>query len=140
MTHAQETKGWTSASNSQSDALCPGRNLACHGLLEESNTDSESGTRIHGWLAAEAVIGGSESEMEIFHTLQDRESKLLKDWLPDCDKFDVHREQRLWTEFPDLEQRLLRHSGKLDAYVVGIGRAILWDYKTGNREPRKSVV
>lgn len=133
-----ERKGFTSASNAESDSLCAGRHLAQRGLTDTTSADAEIGNRIHAFLAGEKV-NLTADESDLAEKCSAIEQSLLNDIfgqklgrniLMDGDAIVTRiRETRIWSDFGGF-----KHSGKPDVvYIYGkIGLVI--DYKTGRNE------
>lgn len=157
MTHEEETKGGTSASNSASDRLCPGRHLAQKGLPDVPSAFSERGDRIHAALAQNeraginhgARQGLTDEERDLFDDCRELErAAILEIWGGEPDQSNrVFREQRYWCRVPDkltapdgspAIEWFRPHSGQADLVVFRKGIALVLDYKTGRSDQVES--
>lgn len=117
-------QGWTSASNAQADALCPGRHLAQKGLPEEESTASAFGDATH-----EAWAGGSSdltlTQERLLERAEEREKQVLAEYQVEPNQVD--REIRLWAMFNGL-----KHSGQCDRLYLDSKRklAVISDLKS----------
>lgn len=125
-----ERQGWTSASNAESDLLCPGRHLAQKGLPEfPESEDAASGTRIHAWLAEIKKVELSPEELQIAESCKAIKNEILVEWMKPESSAYGHVEERLWAEFGNL-----RHSGQADFVSIQGNRALCIDFKSGRNE------
>jgi hypothetical protein len=131
---ATQSRGeWTSASNAQSDLLCPGRHLAQRGIPDDESEDAASGRRIHSALAGGAPIIDrllSLEERETFDMCREDEKKLAEAFFGDQagKPMKVYREERRWVQFDGNGQRLA-HSGQADLVFRQGTKALVIDYK-----------
>lgn len=120
---------WTSASNAQADALCPGRFLAQRGLPDVRTEDAEHGRIIHEALKKQDPTGLSVEQIDTYDACNEIERRaLLKFFGPDIATAPptTEREVRLWVQWPDG----LKHSGQLDvSHRKGV-KALIVEYKT----------
>src|ERR1043166_3714949 len=110
MTHDEQTRGGTSASNAAADAVCPGRHLAQRGLPEPPETDdARSGRIIHAALANSNDRGFMEKltyeQRNLFDQCRDIEKRLVGQYFADMPSLPdgksqptVFREQRYWVK------------------------------------------
>lgn len=133
---------WTSASNAQADALCPGRHLA-QAAMPEGDGEGEYasiGRKIHAALAA-YTVGDRKANRPLTDrlSLQERETYeaclemqreiVAKYFTKDQDpNFHEFREQRYWARF-QAGGAEYQHSGQVD-YLARMAMSILiLDYK-----------
>jgi hypothetical protein len=134
-------QGFTSASNAESDLLCPGRHLAQRGLAGYDTRESLSGTATHlafaGVLELEALSSSQRKTVERGRNL---ESHIVEQWFrsvlcplePENIQEQImkraHRELRLWAYRNN--QKI--HSGGIDAlWLAGDMRhALVEDLKS----------
>lgn len=131
---SDERGGWTSASNAQADALCPGRHKAQAGIPEESpSEDAQSGTRIHAWLAAKATNSPLpdlvDHERDTAERCWEQAQATISAWAGST-PYTVQAETRHWMSYGSV-----KHSGKSDLVCradTDAGRKYLViDYKSG---------
>ncbi len=128
-------EGWTSASNADADARCPGRHLAQRGIESTPGADAEFGRVIHAALAKHDDDDLTPEQGRIFEACQEIERKMLEQFFgADFKLVKQYREQRLWATFlgPDIGPDFgsLRHSGQPDVvYRYGL-RGLIVEYKT----------
>lgn len=129
-------KGWTSASNSTADNLCPGRHKAQAGIPEKKSDDAASGHAIH-----EALKTGDASKLTVAQTethdaCKAIEQKVVASVFGDNAPVVVFREQRYWCKIsvttgnPAAPEYFLQHSGQADVVYRSGTRALVIDYKT----------
>lgn len=68
---------WTSASNAQSDAQCPGRHLAQKGIPEKPSEWADFGTKIHAALAKGDPAGLEVEERDIYEGCLEVEKRVI---------------------------------------------------------------
>ncbi len=128
-------EGFTSASQAESDLLCPGRHLAQRGLTEVISPEAASGNRIHEWLAVTAtggctIVQLSPEEMEIALACQKRALSIVDEWCKGH-HFDIFTEERLWCAV-----QTFKHSGQPDFVALDAveKRAVVLDFKSGRSD------
>ena len=129
-----ERKGWTSASNAQADALCPGRHLAQRDIPEpERSKDAETGTRIHAALAGDGTTELTLQEQDTYDRCKKIERDLVVQFFggsAQLGESNEVRERRFWVKITNGIGRLFHHSGKPDVvYRLG-DRALILEYKS----------
>lgn len=136
-------KSLPSASAIARISACPGSFAAERGLPDAPTAESESGTRIHEYLAGRAPAESlSHTELDIAESCESIALKLLLDWrarigATDLDETIVWRDnKRLWL----VEKGQERCSGLADVIwtvtvQAGTSHALVLDYKTGPVNP-----
>src|SRR5262245_3797517 len=132
--------GWTSASNAQADAKCPGRYLAQKGIPEPPRSeDAKHGDAIHKALAVadpDAANRLTLEQHEVFEACRAIEKKVMLAYFGEGTHFKLWREQRYWVKIPRTADGgtngndLLAHSGQFDLIVRAGSKALIIDYKT----------
>lgn len=134
-------QGWTSASNAQYDALCPGRHLAQRGMPEQTSVYSESGLRVHSALAAftnddkmanKPIIDRlTPAEKECYESSLAIQRSLCGTLFPKAatDGYQEWREERYWATFK-FNNVEYKHSGQADFVARSGTRVLILDYKT----------
>jgi CRISPR/Cas system-associated exonuclease Cas4 (RecB family) len=129
-----ERQGLPSASGIERLALCPGSFRLEQGQPDTSSAESESGTRIHAWLAGVARFDTlTEEEKELGQLCETIAARVVGRWESEIsDSFPSVqiREKRNW--FVVNEVRVM--SGQADLIVLNGGHALIIDYKTGRGE------
>lgn len=125
-----ERQGWTSASNAQADALCPGRHNAQRGLPSTRTKDAEFGDRIHNALCRRDPSGLSTEERDTYDLCERMEEKVVREFFgrpPD----KTFLEERFWVTIKAAgSESGIKHSGRVDrAYIVG-RRGFIPDFKS----------
>lgn len=124
----QQRGDFTSASNAQADALCPGRHLAQYGLPDERSSDSMFGTRVHDALAKGNGEGLSPQEEDIYESCKAIEDKIVEKFfgpeIKDLARFP-DREKRFWIQWSNG----MKHSGQIDAAYRHKLKALVIEYK-----------
>lgn len=124
-----ERGGLPSASGLERIALCPGSwQLERQCPREESSEAADSGSRIHAFLAHEAV-DLSQDELDVAIKCMRQANDLIG-------AGEELREQRLW--YSDKFGRRL-FSGQADVLVISGNTALVIDYKTGRGEVSASA-
>lgn len=124
-------KGFTSASNAASDALCQGRHLAQRGISEPSKgSDAAGGTAIHDALKTGDGSKLSLDQADIFQSCRTIESKLVSAVFGDNAKVVTFREQRYWGKWQAPDAPTLEHSGQVDVVHRSGSKALICDFKT----------
>jgi len=121
-------QGWTSASNAEADAKCPGAHLACRGLPEIVSDDAMSGTFIHAWLAGNPITPLSADEQEVADACLRIKDQMVAEW-SNGQPYTEFKEERLWTAVGDFQ-----HSGQADLICIQDHRAAVYDFKSGRNE------
>lgn len=125
---------WTSASNAESDLLCPGRHNAQIGIPEQPQSeDAASGTRIHKALAN--ALDPKEltpDEVETYERCRELETKVIQQFFGQAIP-KLIREERFWVRYGEVE-----HSGQADLVARAGVKALVIDYKTGRNEVAES--
>jgi len=123
--------GWSSASNAQSDLLCPGRHLAQKGIPETPGQYAETGSRIDKALEKGDPAGLTLEETETFDACQSIEALKASEYFgADLPKAKVFRKTRYWVRFPVGDNHaVLKHSGETDVVYRYGGKAMICDYK-----------
>ncbi len=143
MTTNLNPRDYTSASNAQADALCPGRYLAQQGMPDVSGPDADSGTRIHLALHTGNATQLSEAEYKTYESARNIEENVVEQWFTPAEVklAEQFRERRFWIEFVgpqfDGKQRL-PHSGQPDVVYWTDDRALIVEYKCGWNEVKAS--
>jgi CRISPR/Cas system-associated exonuclease Cas4 (RecB family) len=129
-----ERQGLPSASGIHRIAACPGSWRLEKGQPDTTSAESESGTRIHAWLAGEAKFDTlTEEEKEIGQLCETVAARVVGRWerdVSDSLPSAQIREKRNW--FVVDEVRVM--SGQADLIVLNGGHALILDYKTGRGE------
>lgn len=138
-----ERRGSTSASNAQSDLLCPGRHLAQRGIPHVDSKDTLFGQRIHNALAKRDSAGLSLEEADIYESCTSIEGKVVREFYGSAVPANELRswpEQRFWIQFqaqfppphpsqkPEL--RVYEHSAKPDRVYRHGPKLLILEYKT----------
>lgn len=133
-------RGLPSASSLERLHNCPGSWLATKDMPEESNADSDAGTRIHKALETGDMTGLSADEEQTADMCRTQGDKVLGDWNPDLDGI-AHKEQRLGitriggvVKVTDDTKADLVFTGQADLIVIDGKRGLVLDYKTGRGE------
>jgi hypothetical protein len=133
-------RGLPSASSLERLHNCPGSWLATKDLPDESNADSEAGTRIHRALETGDMTGLSADEEQTAEMCRAQGDKVLGDWNPDMDGI-AYKEQRLGltriggvVDVTDDTKADLVFTGQADLIVIDGNRGLVLDYKTGRGE------
>lgn len=136
-------KNLPSASAIARIAACPGSYMAERGQPDTSTAESESGTRIHEYLAGRLPADAlGHTELDLAESCESIALKLLTDWrtrigATDLDETVVWRDnKRLWL----VEKGEERCSGLADVIwtvtvQAGTSHALVLDYKTGPVNP-----
>jgi hypothetical protein len=125
-------QGWTSASNAEADAACPGRHLAQRGLPEQQRDDADFGTKVHAALAAGKPDGLTLEQTDIYDACQKIAAKLaLQFFGNDSLSVKTYRHRRFWLKLTNKEGKgIFQHSGEADVcYHIG-SRLLVLDFKT----------
>jgi hypothetical protein len=134
MNQDQDRGEWTSASNAQSDFLCPGRHLAQKGIPETETKDSKHGDNIHAALAGATPDGQlTVQERDIYESCKDIEQKLVLQFFGTTEGIRCYRERRVW-----IDCNTNKHSGRYDVLFYKLSRGLLLDYKTLTGEHAES--
>jgi len=131
--------GWTSASNAEADAACPGRHLASRGLPETQSEDASFGALIHECLADSGIRTKMEKmtleQHEIFDACRNIEGKLRDQYFgagagDNKNKMRVFRERRFWLKLTSRDGKgLFEHSGQADVVFQHGTRLLVLDFK-----------
>jgi hypothetical protein len=124
-----ERQGLPSASSIHRLAACPGSWRLEKGQPDTVSAESESGTRIHAWLAGEDVSLTPE-ESELAEACVSQAERIIDCWSEGM-IYDTHHERRLWLE---VSPGIRVMSGQADLIAVAGRRGIILDYKTGRGE------
>jgi hypothetical protein len=136
-----ERQGLPSASGIERLALCPGSFRLEQGQPDTASAESESGTRIHAWLAGEWNGTLSDDEMEIAVMCQSLSVRVTEQWeamhgINGDAGFMV--ETRLWL----LNRGNQVMSGQADRIALMPPHGLVLDFKTGRGEvqdPRENL-
>ena len=133
-------RGLPSASSLERLHNCPGSWLATKDMPEESNADSEAGTRIHKALETGDFTGLTADEEQTADLCQIQTRQVMADWNPDMDGI-AYKEQRLGitriggvVKVTDDTKADLVFTGQADLIVIDGKRGLVLDYKTGRGE------
>lgn len=104
-------------------------------LYELTDPDAESGTRIHGWLAAKLTPGAilpelTSNELIVAEKAWELRSKIVERWRDNDGNYIVQAEKRSWYR----QGILPRFSGKPDFVSRDDRQALVINYKTGRIE------
>ena len=136
-------RGLPSASSLERLHNCPGSWLATKDMLDESNADSEAGTRIHKALETGDMTGLSADEEQTAEMCQIQSDNVMNEWVKsDHPKsLGIHKEQRLGitriggvVKVTDETKADLVFTGQADLIVIDGKRGLVLDYKTGRGE------
>lgn len=120
-------KGKPSASDAESNELCPGRHAMSLGMKDQPTAQSMTGDKIHQWLYDPTSVELDGYDLVIGKKcLQQREALLdlmWDDWRTNPPK--IVQEERLW-------YRNEKFSGVPDFVAIRDGICLIADYKTGN--------
>ena len=119
--------GWTSASNAQADALCPGRHNAQKGLPERDTGDSAFGDAIHAALASADPSKLTLEQRDVYDSCRAIANKLATQFFPAGIVPTAITEQRLWCEAPPGQ---FKHSGQADVIWRHELTALILDFKS----------
>lgn len=135
-------RGCTSASNAQSDLLCPGRHRMQLGKVSVETADAAFGRRIHSALARRNPEGLTVEEHDIYDSCCQIEARKVKEFyganVPEKD-FRSWPEERYWIAFafqdpgpspPGQKNRVLEHSAQPDRVYRYGPRLLIFEYKT----------
>lgn len=137
--NTDERRGCTSASNAESDTLCPARHLMQRGMPHRTSVWAETGDRIHRALATGKRDGLSFDENQRVDECLEIEKRKLIEFFGEADaaKARAFRENpdnpegsRLWVRFRDGSGRELEHSCRPDVFYRLLNKAIIFEYKT----------
>lgn len=123
---------WTSASNAEADALCPGRHWIQRGLPDIQGEWADQGNAIH-----DALCSGDPSKLtleqhDMYESCKAIEAKLVDRYfgLSVPEKLAVIRERRWMTTIPVNATQAVGHSGKSDVVYRNGAKALILDYKS----------
>ena len=136
-------RGLPSASSLERLHNCPGSWLATKDTPDESNADSEAGTRIHRALETGDMTGLSADEEQTADLCQIQSDNVMNEWVEsDHPKsLGIHKEKRLGltriggvVDVADDTTADLVFTGQADLIVIDGNRGLVLDYKTGRGE------
>ena len=119
---------WTSASNAQADALCPGRHIAQKGISDQTSEDALFGTKVHEALAGRIDLNVlTDEQRDVYESCVKIEERLIMQTFPDVNPALARpvREKRLWIKWSNE----LQHSGQLDYLCMKGDSALIVEYK-----------
>ena len=136
-------RGLPSASSLERLHNCPGSWLATKDMPDESNADSEAGTRIHRALETGDMTGLSADEEQTADLCDIQAGQVMADWLAQSTNPEFHtfKEQRLGltriggvVDVTDDTKADLVFTGQADLIVIDGNRGLCIDFKTGRSE------